>query len=79
MPTKPKYTSVVLIGAVMTLAGIIAAQFGLDVSDQLQAMVEPLAKLTELVGVVITIYGRLRANAGAPITQAQARAQAAIR
>lgn len=77
--TKPIYTSVTLIGATLTVIGMLAAHYGLDINDQLQALVEPLAKVFEIVGVILTYYGRLRANSGAPITQAQLKVARSVR
>lgn len=56
--TKPAYTSLTVVSAVLLIAITIAKQFGYDLSGLLQVQDEIIL----LVGLVGVLYGRYRAS-----------------
>lgn len=71
MDTKPWWTSVTIWSSVLAGIASFFATFGVDWSSQLSSLAPLLAALGGVLAPAMAIYGRLRAGACVPVTQAQ--------
>jgi uncharacterized membrane protein len=65
--TKPWWTSKTIWGAIITVLAVVLGFFGVQVDAETQALlvdnaVAAATAITALVGVVLSIYGRIKAD-----------------